>query len=752
MASQTSQFVFSTKSKIEIEHAMDQPTLTNENQPSAIRKETIKSLLSSALQKSAQRTLLSDISQENTHVEQNQSSFLDLSLEEPNNENTIIALIAMGESRNHRLAERVFWSIRAAGLFTGHIMLFTDEHGVGGYQHQLSCDPKVLVVQGRGEDMAPTTEKGIPIRMRTAMIYQRFKTLIPKYASFYPEISFSWEYALYLDIDNVVTQDLSRLFHDYYIKILEDLERSKKTSSNGNSSHSFISFWKEKKHYQGGQFITHRRFGKGCLDAWRSEFDKGKSRKDQPLLMNVHDDFVNYKCRIYTLPFGNYDRDQKGKHFNLFTSNVYNKAPGQYPTIVHMTGLRTSLNSEFSQLDFLRKALRLENVTDAIIFGNITWEEVITPVGPKGQKPKREEVQKKFESVDILDKESQNDVEANKGGRDASTVSVRQENESDVEAEGRGPGGNKKEESTDIDNDTDTKYLENINRTLSVELDLSNLTVVLPTENNTVIALVAMGKAATASYIAERCIRSIRAGGRFTGDIILFTDGDGYEKKRQTLAFDSKVILIQGKDEDMKPTSADGTRIKYAGPGHMIFKRFKTLVLEYLGDDSRFDDVRYALYLDVDNVVANPLSQLFDDYAVSMSRTLSHQNSTNFGYFSLWRDPGMGRKFWQGGQIMYDRYRSAGCVNAWRNEMDTVYHPQDQPLLLNVDNNFTKYTCRVFELPNQKPTFCPAQQEDCQGLVFFVSNSCAHYWSTNQKIQESYGGTKGVSEKSSAHQ
>lgn len=233
----------------------------------------------------------------------------------------------------------------------------------------------------------------------------------------------------------------------------------------------------------------------------------------------------------------------------------------------------------------------------------------------------------------------------------------------------------------------------------------SEITVVRPTDDNTAVALVAMGRAGQSSLIAERCIRTIRASGNFTGYILLFTDDMGYEEKRRNLSFDPKVIVIRGRDEDMKPRMADGSKIKYHRMGFMVFKRFKTLVLRYLDYDSRLDDIRYALYLDVDNIVANKLSYFFDDYAATMSEFMSQPNSSDFSYFSLWRDPGMKKMFWQGGQIMYDRYRSTGCVDAWRDQMDTVWGPQDQPLLMNVYNNFTRYGCKVFELPDHHRHF-----------------------------------------------
>ncbi|KAG7363209.1 hypothetical protein IV203_026569 [Nitzschia inconspicua] len=611
------------------------------------------------------------------------------SLPMPTNENTVVALIAMGKSRDCRLAERCIRSIRAGGRFTGYVMLFTDSKGFENYRFTLSWDPRTIVIQGRPEDMSPATESGRT--MVETMIYQRFKTLIPKYISLTPEVRNTTEYFLYLDIDNVVAQDLSGFFQDYQAKIQNDLRlNTNSTVDVASGRSSYISFWRERRHFQGGQFLAHRKFGVGCLDAWRTEFDEGKSKKDQPLLMNVHKHYMEYHCCVHELPFGNFDKLNRRKHFQLFTSNVYEAVPEEFPTIVHITGLRPRINSGTSQRDFLQKALRLENVSDTMA-GNITWEEVLMPVGPKGHKPRHEP------------KPNDEEEEANKNPGENVSWGVGQPSEKNGETQNAYP----ETETTEYP-EHNVLDLEGSNATQPpvAPFSGSEFSIVRPTDENTVIALVSMGEGGKSSLIAERCIRTIRASGNFTGYIILFADNKGYETKRKNLAFDTKVIVIRGREEDLKPRAADGTRIKYFGKGIMIFKRFKTLVLRYLDYDSRFDDIRYALYLDIDNIVANRLSDLFDDYAIQMSETLAQQNSTDFSYFSFWRDPGMKKKkFWQGGQIMYDRNRSTGCVDAWRQQMDTMWGPQDQPLLMNVYNNFTHYGCKVFELPNPERHF-----------------------------------------------
>jgi hypothetical protein len=225
--------------------------------------------------------------------------------------------------------------------------------------------------------------------------------------------------------------------------------------------------------------------------------------------------------------------------------------------------------------------------------------------------------------------------------------------------------------------------------------------IVRPNDDNTALAIVAMDSA-TDGYIAERCIRSIRARGEFKGYVMLFTDKAGYKKYKYTLSWDPKTIVILGRPEDLTPRKDDGTQIKYRR-NNMVYKRFKTLALQYLDLDVRFDRTRYVLYLDVDSIVANKLSHFFDDYYKKMEDDYQAAKrilkTDDFSFFSFWKDPGAKYQLWQGGQIMHDRQHSGRCNDAWRDQMDNVWRGMDQPLLMNVDHNYKKYKCVIFELP-----------------------------------------------------
>jgi hypothetical protein len=277
-------------------------------------------------------------------------------------------------------------------------------------------------------------------------------------------------------------------------------------------------------------------------------------------------------------------------------------------------------------------------------------------------------------------------------------------------------------------------------------------TMALPTVNNTVIAAIAMGDTAQ-SNIAERFIASVRQRGKYDGYILLLTDPAGLDKYKHTMKewnnlhslqrykdaiIHRKTIVVPVWEEDVNPTDAKGRQIHYNG--HMKYKRLKTVLDKYVEayvderpqqgknvhEHNHAETIRFIFYLDIDNVVANPLDELFSDYynmtgekyaAVSKelpqestnnsTRTLSHP----FSFFSMWKEAigeeedGVATEFrWQGGQIFQDRHFSKGCADSWRHQFDT--HPSrrmDQGLLNNiVVQNFETYRCKVFELPTTK--------------------------------------------------
>jgi hypothetical protein len=278
-----------------------------------------------------------------------------------------------------------------------------------------------------------------------------------------------------------------------------------------------------------------------------------------------------------------------------------------------------------------------------------------------------------------------------------------------------------------------------------------------PNHNNTIISMISMGRGPD-TFLVERCIRSIRKSGGFTGYIMVYTDPKGWTRYQQTLlSWDPKVILMLGREEDLEPTtSINGTttkKIPYREK-KMAFKRFKTLLIDYLAYDPRVSDnddddnksiIQHILYLDIDNVIANTLDPFFAEYytllqgtaaaydaASSIQRetkdtsdddddsnttSLHHHpppptSSSSFVY--LYSD--YGKPVWHTGMMMYHRHYAVGCLEAWRRAIDTKWKQvSDQKLLLkvfrqsnnnnNVTNNNNNHNCKPMRLPGGHFTF-----------------------------------------------
>ena len=184
-------------------------------------------------------------------------------------------------------------------------------------------------------------------------------------------------------------------------------------------------------------------------------------------------------------------------------------------------------------------------------------------------------------------------------------------------------------------------------------LSLPPLLSVIPNANNTAISLVSMGNL-VGTFLVERCIRSIRRRGKFTGVIMVFTDSVGYKQYQETIpSWDDRTVIIQGREEDMHPREENSDRVvrlnQLVGKNHtepqlkiykqdtMVFKRFKTHHSKYIADNPALSDsIRYVMYLDIDNIIGSKLDTFFEGYTKMVidqyqQATDSHRNATSAG-------------------------------------------------------------------------------------------------------------------------
>jgi hypothetical protein len=251
--------------------------------------------------------------------------------------------------------------------------------------------------------------------------------------------------------------------------------------------------------------------------------------------------------------------------------------------------------------------------------------------------------------------------------------------------------------------------------------------------DNTVVTLISTGYAHK-TFVLERCVRSLRTSGHFAGPILVLTDQNGVKRYRSTLLrHDPNIILVTPKDRDMTPRSSssssstknggnrngngNGEVIRYAQT-RMIYKRFKTLLPEYLDDHPSLLRHRYILYMDIDNVVADKIEHLLESFETawenitSISKSSSSSSSSSF--VAQFQDPGQHDPVWHTGVILMDRYRSRHCLRLWRHTMDTRPDiPLDQQLwlkTLNESSSSSTSSCTVVPLPVRHNFAFPDQQ------------------------------------------
>mmetsp|Transcript_23434 Transcript_23434/g.43521 ORF Transcript_23434/g.43521 Transcript_23434/m.43521 type:complete len:345 (+) Transcript_23434:2-1036(+) len=202
---------------------------------------------------------------------------------------------------------------------------------------------------------------------------------------------------------------------------------------------------------------------------------------------------------------------------------------------------------------------------------------------------------------------------------------------------------------------------------------------------------ISMGSKAADSNIVERFVWSAVNIGQYDGWIVVLTDAPS--GRYDVLSnWTDKAIVMRPEEEDIK-THYETANMKY--------KRFKTLVLDYVQRDSRLDNVELVYYLDVDIVFGYSIWSLFKGLEESYRIGAEYSNSSQVGKSKalgkMWMFQGNSNKWKiQGGQMILDRRQSQPCLDKWRELFDrnsTQSIEKDQWLLmemLEAQNNATK--------------------------------------------------------------
>ena len=194
--------------------------------------------------------------------------------------------------------------------------------------------------------------------------------------------------------------------------------------------------------------------------------------------------------------------------------------------------------------------------------------------------------------------------------------------------------------------------------------------------------VILMGEKAAKTKTIERFVYSARKTGKYNGWIVVLTDApagrfDGMKN------WTDNVIVMEPKEEDLKT---------HYNVSNMIYKRFKTLAIDYMDRDSRLNDVELVYYLDADIVFGDNMKQAFKGlettYGIGRLGVNAAANSTNLGRGKMWMFKGNSQKWHiQGGQIILERRNSNPCLERWRKGFDdesTASMGKDQYLLMDI--------------------------------------------------------------------
>lgn len=158
---------------------------------------------------------------------------------------------------------------------------------------------------------------------------------------------------------------------------------------------------------------------------------------------------------------------------------------------------------------------------------------------------------------------------------------------------------------------------------------------------NTVVVTLSFGINATETNLLERLLYSLQTNGDWHGKIVILTDRqDYYQEKLKAYSSTSpkedpdhplssldwnKILILPAREHDLYPRNPYNVSRPYFDfvTESMRFKRFKTLILDYLDAYLLPMDLRrnyqHVLYLDVEIVVARPIVGLLQDYQDQMT-------------------------------------------------------------------------------------------------------------------------------------
>jgi hypothetical protein len=250
------------------------------------------------------------------------------------------------------------------------------------------------------------------------------------------------------------------------------------------------------------------------------------------------------------------------------------------------------------------------------------------------------------------------------------------------------------------------------------------------------IFIISMGQEAAKSTLVERFVYSARTLGQYQGYIVLLTDAPAgrydnilAKSKSADITADSRLVILRPLPQHFR------TDFKHKD---MVFKRFKTFVLEYMAMDSRLKNIRLVYYLDIDIVVAKPILDFFhgleERYAIGTDAVNnSTMNATTAS--TIWMFEGNAKRIQvQGGQMILDIHKSAGCLERWRHLIDKSWKTRkDQFPLMEMWRDQQKHTTKTI---SAKVLPCHIERMAQKGFISFPTRE-----EMNERVSELLNGT-----------
>jgi lipopolysaccharide biosynthesis glycosyltransferase len=607
------------------------------------------------------------------------------------NKQRALVILCLGESAiNSNYVERFVWSARNVGRFNGWIVLISDAPE-DRYKELLDWtgNNKFTILRPEEEHYIRHYAKG------PAMVYKQFKTYVLQYLSKDSRLD-EIELVYYLDVDIVFGNSVWPLFHDLERRYQIGSSATNNNSNENNQSSVAAKMWMFEGNYkqtkiQGGQMILDRTTSQPCLERFRSLMDPKTTTIDQVLLMQMIDDQEKaartkdnslLKCEIVIMP-------QEERHI-IFPTRKYmkkiadrpitnvdhsdSKSYDSIPVLNHIknTGADLKRLSPEDLEAYLRFVMRFEHGQEDVL--GITAKTYLD----EGQRDKGKKKQKLEEKeVSVLKKNQSTIIELQPGNQ-------QEENSPTSSVDKDGVTTN---DGNDGDGDTNNKVVivDQMATLSSAEVEVKMKELDYVDDIGRAFVVISMGEIAAETKTVERFVYSARNAGKYPGWIVVITDAPPGRYSNISNWADN-VIIMEPEKEHIK------THYKTS---NMIYKRFKTLVIEYVGKDSRLDGVELVYYLDVDIVFGNSMWPAFhgleETYRIGPQYAKNDTNVVNSLPVAVPR----GRMFmfkgnsdkWQiqGGQMVLDRSLSSPCLDLWRKKFDaekTAKIAKDQYLLM----------------------------------------------------------------------